>query len=116
MLKIYGIANCNTMKKTFDYLKEKGIPFEFHDYKKLGLAKEQLDTFIKVLGTEVVLNKQGLTYKQLDDATKQSLNDLNTLKTFLLTKTSAIKRPILEQNGQFMAGFDSVNLDSWLTI
>lgn len=116
MLKIYGIPNCNTMKKTFDYLQLKNIPYEFHDYKKKGLTKEKLNEFISNLGSDVVLNKQGSTYKQLDEHTKESLTTPESLTNFLLEKTSAIKRPIIEKNNRYFAGFDEKNLDSWLTI
>jgi len=116
MLKIYGIPNCNTMKKTFDYLQSKNIPYEFHDYKKKGLSKEKLDDFLSQLGSEIVLNKQGSAYKQLDESTKESLNKPEALTLFLLEKTSAIKRPIIEKNNKYLAGFDTSKLDSLLTI
>lgn len=111
MLTIYGIPACNTMKKTFDYLNEKGIVFEFHDYKKKGISAEQLHFFIEQLGEEIVLNKQGSTYRQLTDSEKANLNVFN----FLQEKTSAIKRPILAQNDRCFAGFKPEELDVWLT-
>lgn len=114
MLKVYGIPNCNTMKKAFDFLKSKNIPFEFHDYKKKGLSIEQLNHFLDKISSDVVLNKQGSTFKQLNDEKKGSLQKEENLKSFLLEKTSAIKRPIFEQNGQYLAGFDSDKLENWL--
>lgn len=111
MLTIYGIPACNTMKKTFDYLNEKGIVFEFHDYKKKGISAELLHFFIEQLGEEIVLNKQGSTYRQLSDLDKANLNVFN----FLQEKTSAIKRPILVQNDRCFAGFKPEELDVWLT-
>ena len=116
MLKIYGIPNCNTMKKAFDFLKEKGISYEFHDYKKKGIQVETLNSFLVALTPEVVLNKQGSTYKQLDDTTKLSLSQEEGLKTFLIQKPSAIKRPIFEQNGSYLAGFDQEKLTAFLHI
>jgi len=112
MLTIYGIPACNTMKKAFDYLNEKGIPFEFHDYKKKGISAEQLRIFINQLGEETVLNKQGSTYRQLSDSDKANLD----VFTYLQEKTSAIKRPILVQNDRCFAGFKPEELDVWLTI
>ncbi len=114
MLKIYGIPNCNSMKKAFDFLKENNIPFEFHDYKKKGLSLEKLNDFLNQLGSEVVLNKQGSTYKQLNEEAKQSLQHADHLRNFLLEKTSAIKRPILEQNGSYLAGIDLEKLKQFL--
>jgi arsenate reductase len=112
MLTIYGIPACNTMKKTFDFLNEKGIPFEFHDYKKKGISAEQLRFFMDQLGEEIVLNKQGSTYRQLNDSEKVNLD----IFTYLQEKTSAIKRPILVQNDRCIAGFKPEELDVWLTI
>ena len=112
MLTIYGIPACNTMKKAFDFLNEKGIPFEFHDYKKKGINAEELRLFIDQLGEEIVLNKQGSTYRQLNDSEKANLD----VFTYLQEKTSAIKRPILVQNDRCFAGFKPEELDVWLTI
>ena len=67
MLKIYGIPACNTMKKTFEYLQKKGIPFEFFNYKKNELSPEVLQDFIDQLTLEKVFNKQGSTYRQLPE-------------------------------------------------
>ena len=99
------------MKKTFDYLNEKGIPFEFHDYKKKGISAEQLRFFIDQLGEETVLNKQGSTYRLLSDEEKANLDVFN----YLQEKTSAIKRPILIYNNRCFAGFKPEELDKWLT-
>jgi len=112
MLTIYGIPACNTMKKAFDFLNEKGIPFEFHDYKKKGISAEQLRFFMDQLGEEIILNKQGSTYRQLNDSEKANLD----IFTYLQEKTSAIKRPILVQNDRCFAGFKPEKLDIWLTI
>lgn len=111
MLTIYGIPACNTMKKAFDYLNEKGIPFTFHNYKKSGIDAAQLRYFIEQLGEETVLNKQGSTYRQLSDEEKANLD----VFTFLQEKTSAIKRPIFVLNNRCFAGFKPEELDTWLT-
>ena len=110
MLTIYGIPACNTMKKTFDYLSEKGIPYDFHDYKKKSISADQLRYFIDKLGEETVLNKQGSTYRQLSDTEKANLD----VFTYLQEKTSAIKRPILVLNNRCFAGFKPKELDIWL--
>ncbi|MHA8105448.1 arsenate reductase family protein [Aquirufa sp. 5-AUSEE-100C1] len=114
MLTIYGIPACNTMKKTFEFLQEKGIPFEFHNYKKQGISPSILQSFIDELGIEKVLNKQGSTYRQLDEATKTKMNDPQEAFKFLLEKNSAIKRPILQDEKRLIAGFNPNDLDKWL--
>jgi Spx/MgsR family transcriptional regulator len=114
MITIYGIPACNTMKKAFDYLNQKGIAFEFHDYKKKGISPDVLQKFIDHLGLDQVLNKKGSTYRQLADEQKSSLESPEAAFSFLLEKTSAIKRPILTKNTTYIAGFVESQLENWL--
>jgi Spx/MgsR family transcriptional regulator len=114
MITIYGIPACNTMKKTFDFLNEKGIDFTFHNYKKEGISETILQGFVDALGLEKVLNKQGSTYRSLTDETKEILADDHTSFSFLLEKNSAIKRPILTDGKRVIAGFNPEELDKWL--
>lgn len=116
MLKIYGIPACNTMKKTFEYLQNKGISFEFFNYKKNKLRPEVLQDFINHLTLEKVLNKQGSTYRQLPEEIKLALNDPQKAFEFLLEKNSAIKRPIIVGKKGVIAGFNEKDLDKWLNI
>lgn len=113
-MTIYGIPACNTMKKAFEFLKKQGISYEFHDYKKKGISPEILTVFFEKLGQSTVLNKNGSTYKQLDDATKNGLENPKALFEFLQQKTSAIKRPILVDGDKIIAGFDEAKLATWL--
>jgi Spx/MgsR family transcriptional regulator len=115
MITIYGIPACNTMKKAFDYLNQKGIKFEFHDYKKKGISSETLQSFIDHLGLDQVFNKKGSTYRLVSDEQKQSLESPIAAFEFLLEKNSAIKRPIIVQNDKLIAGFNPELLDIWLT-
>jgi len=114
MLTIYGIPACNTMKKTFDYLQSKEITYTFHNYKKEGLSSLKLQEFIDLIGLEKVINKQGSTYRQLDDEMKSYLEDPNAAFQFLLEKNSAIKRPIITDGKRIIAGFNMNELDIWL--
>ncbi|CAM4302368.1 Spx/MgsR family RNA polymerase-binding regulatory protein [Cytophagaceae bacterium 50C-KIRBA] len=114
MIIIYGIPACNTMKKAFEYLKNQGLTYEFHDYKKKGISPETLSIFLEKLGPASVLNKNGSTYKQLEDATKNNLENPDALFEFLSQKTSAIKRPILVDGEKIIAGFDEAKLAAWL--
>ena len=116
MLKIYGIPACNTMKKTFEYLQSKGIPFEFINYKKNGINSNELQSFIDQLTLDKVFNKQGSTYRQLPEEIKLALNDPQKAFKFLLEKNSAIKRPILVDKNRMIAGFNQKELDKWLNI
>jgi Spx/MgsR family transcriptional regulator len=97
---MYGIANCNTVKKAKDWLTENKIDFQFHDYKRLGASEEKLNNWFDVFGWESVINKAGLTYKKLDDIDKAKLDKKEKVLAYLINNTSAIKRPILEVNGK----------------
>ncbi|EHQ29980.1 Spx/MgsR family RNA polymerase-binding regulatory protein [Mucilaginibacter paludis] len=105
-MKVYGITNCNTVKKALDWLKENKVSYEFHDFKKLGVATEKLEEWDEKVGYEKFLNKQGLTWKQLDPAVKASITGKNEALNLLQQKTSMIKRPVIEDKGFLFFGFD----------
>ena len=106
-LVVYGIPNCNTVKKARTWLDEQGQPFAFHDYKKQGVPADRLDAWIKQVGWEVLVNRQGTTWRQLDDATKAGVVDAASARALMLDKASVIKRPVIEQAGQVLVvGFD----------
>ena len=106
-MKIYGIKNCDTMKKALKWLDAQGAAYEFHDYKKAGLSEALADTFIKHIDLDTLINKRGTTYRQLDDATKAKISehDAETAKQVMLDNPSIIKRPVLEKDGQYLLGF-----------
>jgi Spx/MgsR family transcriptional regulator len=106
-MKLYGIPNCNTVKKAQDWLKAKGIDFEFHDFKKKGVTPEKLSEWFAAFGWEKVINKNGLTFKKLCKEEQANINTAAKAIDYLMSNTSAIKRPILEQNNCPVAiGFD----------
>jgi arsenate reductase len=107
MLMVYGIPNCDTVKKARAWLAVQGIEAQFHDYKKLGVPADRLDAWIKAVGWEVLVNRQGTTWRKLDDATKAGVVDAASAKALVLAHASVIKRPVFEKNGQVLAvGFD----------
>lgn len=95
-LTMYGIPNCNSVKKAKDFLTAKGITFTFHDYKKKGISDEQLEQWIAQIGWEKVLNKIGTTWRGLSEEEKSSVKDAASAKSLMLAKTSLIKRPLIE--------------------
>lgn len=106
MVKVYGIPNCNTVKKVVDWLKQKHITYQFHDYKKKGLTKEKLEEWCNYFGWENVLNKKGTTWAALSDEEKNKVLTQEDAIELLLNKTSAIKRPIIESKGKYLIRFD----------
>ena len=106
-MKVYGIPNCNTVKKAQDWLKSNHIDFEFHDFKKKGITAEKLMEWFNVFGWEKVINKNGLTFKKLNKEEQLNINSEERAISYLLNNTSAIKRPIIEQNERpITIGFD----------
>ena len=104
---LYGIPNCNTVKKAQVWLKEQGFEYEFHDFKKKGITAEKLDEWCGVFGWEQVLNKKGTTCRKLSAAEQAQVRDQQTAVAVLLHYTSAIKRPIVEVAGNaLLIGFD----------
>jgi Spx/MgsR family transcriptional regulator len=104
---VYGITNCNTVKKALDWLKANNVAYEFHDFKKLGISAEKLNEWDKKVGYERFLNKQGLTWKQLDPEVKNSVKTKDDAIKLMQQKTNMIKRPVIEHGGCLIFGFDA---------
>jgi len=105
-MKVYGIPNCNTVKKALDWLKANNVAYEFQDFKKLGVSAEKLNEWDSKAGYEKFMNKQGLTWKQLDPAVKDSIKTKEDALQLLQQKTSMIKRPVIEDGNFLFFGFD----------
>ena len=105
MHKIYGIKNCDTMKKAFDWLTENNVPYEFHDYKKSGISEEKIQEWLTQKPWDVLINRVGTTWKKLSDEEK-STNESSAIK-LMKEKPSMIKRPIIENDKIVVMGFKS---------
>ena len=103
-ITIYGIKNCDTMKKARAWLDSHGIAYDFHDYKAAGAPKERLKAWASELGWETLLNRAGTTFRKLPDADKEGLNERKAL-ALMLEQPSMIKRPVLEVGGKLLVGF-----------
>lgn len=101
---LYGIPNCDTVKKARKWLDEHRIAYEFHDYKKAGITAAKLKTWCKVLGWESVLNRAGTTFRKLPDAVKADLDQAKAI-ALMIEQPSMIKRPIVERKGGLLLGF-----------
>ncbi|MFA6268069.1 MAG: ArsC family reductase [Pseudolabrys sp.] len=102
---IYGIKNCDTMKKARAWLDKHGVDYAFHDYKAAGIEKGKLEKWSKKAGWELLLNKAGTTFKKLPDKDKDGLTEAKAIK-LMLAQPSMIKRPVLELGGgKILVGF-----------
>jgi arsenate reductase len=103
-LTLYGIPNCDTVKKARDWLDSHKIGYEFHNYKTDGIDAARLKTWVKALGWEKVLNKGSTTYQALPPSEKDGLNEAKAIK-LMVAQPSMIRRPIWDADGQLFAGF-----------
>jgi arsenate reductase (glutaredoxin) len=105
-MKLYGIPNCDTVKKARDWFKNHHIDYKFHDFKKEGISPEKLNEWDAKAGYEKFLNKQSATWKQLGPEVKDSIKTKNDAFKLLQEKTSMIKRPVIEGGDFLFFGFD----------
>ena len=103
-IAIYGIKNCDTMKKAFAWLDAHGIVYDFHDYKKEGVTVAQLGRWSDAVGWEKLLNRAGTTFRKLPDPDRQDLSRDKAI-TLMIDNPSMIKRPLLETDGAVELGF-----------
>ena len=103
-ITMYGIKNCDTIKKARTWLDERGLGYDFHDYKASGIDRARLQGWVDSLGWEVLLNRAGTTFRKLPDADRA---DIDTVKAIDLMEAqpSMIKRPVLEVNGELLVSF-----------
>jgi len=104
MIKIYGIPNCDTMKKARRWLEANGLDYDFHDYRKQGVPQKEMKRWIRQAGWETVLNKRGTTWRKLDDSLKDNIDNDSAL-AIMLENPSIIKRPVLESGKLLLIGF-----------
>jgi Spx/MgsR family transcriptional regulator len=102
--KLYGIPNCDTVKKARSWLDARGVDYAFHDYKKAGITADKLDRWCDEAGWEKVLNRAGTTFKKLPDAAKAGLDRPKAIR-LMCDKPTMIKRPIVEHAGRLLVGF-----------
>jgi Spx/MgsR family transcriptional regulator len=114
MVKIYGIKNCDSMKKAFTWLDERDIPYEFHDYKKAGVPRERLVEWCRAVGWKTLLNNKGSTWRKLTPE-QQAISTQSKAVATMLEFPSIIRRPLVEtSSGQLLIGFDPTIFESFL--
>jgi arsenate reductase len=102
---LYGIKNCDTMKKARAWLDLHGVAYSFHDYKTAGIDKNRLQHWAREVGWERLLNRSGTTFRKLPDAEKAGLSEAKAL-ALMLAQPSMIKRPVLETGNKLLVGFE----------
>ena len=109
---LYGITNCDTVKRARAWLAAHAIETSFHDFRKDGVPEPRLDAWLGALGWEALLNRRGTTWRRLDEAQRAGVTDAASARRVMLAQPSVIKRPVVEWGaGQITVGFDA---DAWL--
>lgn len=105
-MHIYGIKNCNSVKKALNWMEENGIDYTFHDFKKEGISDEKLREWEKQVGWEALLNKRGTTWRKVAPEIQAGIVDGTAARKLMMEQTSVIKRPVIESPGGVIVGFD----------
>lgn len=109
-IELYGIRNCDTVKKACKWLDAQGIDYAFHDFKKVGADPVKVEAWIAAKGAATVVNRRGTTFRKLSDEDKALADDSHTAVTLLVQHPSMIKRPVVEHAGGVLIGFKE---DEW---
>ena len=107
MIILYGIPNCDTVKKARTWLDEHGVDYQFHDFKKQGVPPAQLQRWAQAAGWETLLNRKGTTWRKLDAAAQAGATDSAGAQALMLANPSVIKRPVVDWGQGITVGFDA---------
>lgn len=107
---VYGITNCDTVKRARAWLDARGSTYAFHDFRRAGVPEQRLDAWLKAAGWEALLNRKGTTWRKLDAAMQARVTDARLARALMLGQPSVIKRPVVEwDDGRITVGFDAAD-------
>ncbi len=112
-ITVYGIPNCDSVKKARVWLTDHGVDYVFHDFKKQGLPPEAVDLWLKHVSWDVLVNRKGTTWRKLDPALQASVVDNASAKALMLAHASVVKRPVVVKGSAVIVG---VNLEAWARV
>ena len=116
MYIIYGIKNCNTMKKAFTWLDEHQVNYQFHNYKTDGLSAELLNDLLKLVDWQSLLNTRGTTWRKLDEALRNQIDNQDAAIKVMLANPSILKRPLLIDGKQALLGFSEESYSEFVKL
>ena len=107
MITLYGITNCDTVRKARAWLANQGVDYRFHDFRKQGVPEPELQAWIEAVGWEPLVNRRGTTWRTLDAATQSGVTDAASASALMHAHPSVIKRPVVDWGTQVTVGFDA---------
>lgn len=110
-IKMYGIANCDTVKKARVWMEKNGVNYVFHDYKKSGITEDKLEEWLLQVDLETLLNKRGTTFRALPDIIKANINETSAIK-LMKDNPSMIKRPVIEGGSELIVGYSQAEFSA----
>jgi arsenate reductase len=110
---VYGIPNCDSVKKARSWMDTQGVAYTFHDFKKQGVPAPALDQWLKAVGWETLVNRKGTTWRKLDETTQASVVDAASARALMLAQASVIKRPVVVIGSEVTVG---VNPEAWARV
>ncbi len=115
MITLYGIPNCDTVKKARSWLSDRGMEYQFHDFKKQGVPEHKLDDWLHASGWETLINRKGTTWRKLSPGEQQHVTDTASARKLALAQPSVIKRPVVEWNdGAVTVGFTAALFENFV--
>ena len=114
MTTLYGIKNCDTVKKARTWLDTHKVAYQFHDFRSDGLSEAKVKTWLKALGLETLVNKRSTTWKELDETTKAAFSE-STAVPIILANPTLIKRPVLETANETRVGFNAADYQTFFS-
>ncbi|MCL1142638.1 ArsC family reductase [Shewanella gaetbuli] len=114
-MKLYGIKNCDTVRKARKWLENNTIEYQFHDFREQDLTEDVVSNWCEKLGWEVVFNKRSTSFRALDDAQKTDLNQQTAIK-LMVEQPTLVKRPVLDNGTQVMVGFKEAEYKAWFQL
>ncbi|OCG01019.1 ArsC family reductase [Gilliamella sp. wkB112] len=114
MYIIYGIKNCDTMKKAFAWLDAHQIKYQFHNYKTDGISADQLRSFLQLVDWQSLLNTRGTTWRKLDESVRVQINNEDAAIKIMLANPSIIKRPLLIESDRALLGFSDLSYSQFI--
>jgi len=112
MITVYGISNCDTVRKTVKWLDSQNLPYQFHDFRKHGLDDELAKTLLEKFNSDQLINRRGTTWRQLSDKQKRAADGVTSIMSLIQEHPAIIRRPVIRNNNSWLLGYNDSTLNA----